>query len=321
MSRQASQLGASSLNSLVAFFLAGAMYLCYVDESGTPDVPGNTSHFVLAGVSLPIWNWRAADRDISALMRAYDLSDEELHTAWLLRPYIEQKRIPNFAALSRSDRRTAVEQARNAHLLQLQQRSGGRSAYNQARKNYSKTKAYIHLTHGERQALVEAVADTIGGWGFARLFAECIDKIYFNPNRANRTIQEQAFEQVISRYERYLRNISSNHQKYYGLIVHDNNQTVAIKHTNLMRHFHRQGTLWTNIAHIIETPMFVDSALTSMVQAADLCAYALRRFVENQETNLFNRIFPRADQFGGYTVGVRHFSRQMCTCQICASHS
>ena len=31
------------------------MYLCYIDESGTSDIPGNTSHFILAGLSLPIW--------------------------------------------------------------------------------------------------------------------------------------------------------------------------------------------------------------------------------------------------------------------------
>ena len=33
------------------------MYLCYIDESGTSDIPGNTSHLILAGLSLPIWHW------------------------------------------------------------------------------------------------------------------------------------------------------------------------------------------------------------------------------------------------------------------------
>jgi hypothetical protein len=33
------------------------MYLCYIDESGTPESSGNTSHFVLAGISIPIWHW------------------------------------------------------------------------------------------------------------------------------------------------------------------------------------------------------------------------------------------------------------------------
>ena len=66
------------------------MYLCYIDESGTPDVPGNTSHFILAGISIPIWHWRSADRSISTILRRYGLGGEELHTAWVLRSYLEQ---------------------------------------------------------------------------------------------------------------------------------------------------------------------------------------------------------------------------------------
>ena len=53
------------------------MYLCYIDESGNPEMSGNTSHFVLAGISLPIWHWHDADREIRRIKRKYDLQDEE----------------------------------------------------------------------------------------------------------------------------------------------------------------------------------------------------------------------------------------------------
>ena len=85
-------------------------------------------------------------------------------------------------------------------------------------------------------------------------------------------------------------------QRNYGLLVHDNNETVERKHTLLMRNFHAKGTLWINIERIIETPMFVDSQLTSMVQIADLCSYTLRRYVENGEARLFDIIYKRADR-------------------------
>ena len=298
------------------------MYLCYIDESGTPDVPGNTSHFVLAGVSLPIWHWLDADREISQILGNYDLEDQELHTAWLLRPYLEQSRIANFSGLSRAARRSAVQRARTEHLLQLQRGRGRQRAYRQARKNYKHTAPYIHLTSDERRQLISEAANCIGRWGFARLFAECINKVHFDPSRTNRTIEEQAFEQIVSRFERYLSNISvPEAPRVHGLLVHDNNETVARRHTALMRHFHNQGTLWTGITHIIETPLFVDSKLTSMVQVADLCAYALRRFVENQETDLFRQVFRRADRFGDRTVGVRHFAGLTCDCEICTSHA
>lgn len=298
------------------------MYLCYIDESGVPEIPGNSASFVLAGLAVPIWHWRDADGRIAQIMRKYGLGEQELHTAWLRRRYPEQEKIPGFANFDYASRRSAVNRQRAIHLLKLQ-RSPNIKPYRTAKTNFQKTAAYVHLTFDERVNLTKEVADCIGNWGFARLFAECIDKTHFDPNRSNgRTVEQQAFEQVVSRFERYLQNMSSGlPQRAYGLLVHDNNQTVAKKHTQMMRDFHRQGTIWTGVSHIVETPFFVNSELTSMVQAADLCAYSLRRFVEYNDTDLFNRIFPRADRSGSYTVGVRHFSEQSCVCTICITHN
>jgi hypothetical protein len=297
------------------------MYLCYIDESGTADIPGNTSHFVLAGLSIPIWHWRAADRDISRILGKWGLAGQEMHTAWILRPYREQSVIPNFQNLTWDQRRATVQRERNRYLLDLQ-KTKQRKLYQQQRKNFVHTKAYIHLTRDERKSVVREIADCVSGWGYARLFAECIDKLYFDPTRAARPVDEQAFEQVVSRFEQYLANVDGpgDQRKCYGLIVHDNNETVAKKHTDLMRRFHQQGTLFTTIERIIETPLFVDSRLTSMVQIADLCCYALRRYLENQETELFARIFTRADRKQSTVVGVRHYAPVTCTCEICRSH-
>ena len=87
-----------------------------------------------------------------------------------------------------------------------------------------------------------------------------------------------------------------------------------------MRSFHATGTLWTSVDRIIETPMFVDSKLTRMDQIADLCAYALRRYLKNGETDLFKPIFERADRIGDVAVGVRHFSPPTSDCAICQAH-
>lgn len=182
-------------------------------------------------------------------------------------------------------------------------------------------KGYIHLTLTERLALAAEIADCVAGWGYARLFAECIDKIYFDPIRTGRTVDVQAFEQIVSRFEQFI--VATDGQgedKKYGVLVHDNNQTVAKKHTELMRRFHRTGTLWTRIERLIETPLFVDSELTRMVQIADLCAYSLRRYLENHETDLFNRIFPRGHRAQNRVVGIRHYTGPACVCDICRAH-
>jgi hypothetical protein len=296
------------------------MYLCYVDESGTSESTGNTSHFVLAGISVPIWHWRNCDKEIEALKKQYELQNDEIHVAWMLRKYPEQLRISGFDALSRTDRRSKVERFRRGELLRLQ-KSQNHKQYQQTKKNFEKTKSYIHLTLNERKQLLVEVARKVANWGSARLFAECIDKIHFDPTRSPRTIDEQALEQIVSRFQQYLSTAApQTQQKSYGLLIHDNNQTVALKHTLLMKAFHDKGTFWTSIENIIETPLFVNSQLTSMVQIADLCAYALRRYLENSETELFDLVFQRADRRQAIAVGVRHFTKSGCGCKICAAH-
>lgn len=297
------------------------MYLCYIDESGTPEVPGTSSHFVLAGVSLPTANWRDADKQVSAVLKKYGLEDEEFHTAWVLRAYFEQSRIPDFEKLDYAARRSAVIKARAAHIFALQKAQKPK-AVRQAKKNYRHTEPYIHLTHAERISLARDVADCIATWGFARIFAELIDKTHFDASKTKRSIAEQALEQLVSRFDYFLLHYSPKSDKpSYGVLVHDNNQTVALKHTKLVREFHRDGTLWNDATRIIDTPFFVDSSLTRMVQVADLVAYSFRRFVENGETDLFDRLFVRADRMSnGQVVGVRHFSDLKCACKICKSH-
>jgi hypothetical protein len=211
------------------------MYLCYVDESGTPDIPGNTSHFVLSGLSIPIWHWKDCDGEIEAIKNKYDLAGSEIHIAWILRPYYEQKAIINFESLNYQQRRLQVINFRNSELLRLQ-RINKPKLYQQTRKNFRKTENYIHLTFDERRRLIFDVANCISQWGYARLFAECIDKIHYDRYICTKNIDEQSFEQLVSRFEQYLQIISSSDSStIYGLLIYDNNETVAKKHTDLMK--------------------------------------------------------------------------------------
>lgn len=287
------------------------MYLCYVDESGVPQIPGNTSHYILAGLSIPVERWRQCETQIDNIKRKYHLEHAEMHIAWMVRPYTEQKLIPDFEQLDYLTRRSETIKQRTIRTLAAEAKYRAK-----IKKDYSATDAYIHLTLDERKSFVAEIAQTIASWNFARLFAECIDKTHFDPVKATKTPDEQAFEQVISRFERYLQNINNG----YGLFIHDNNQTVARKHTDMMRRFHQNGTFWTEIQRIVETPLFVDSQLTGMIQIADLCSYALRRYLENGDRWLFDSIFQRADKINQTVVGVRHFTRAGCACEICISH-
>lgn len=291
------------------------MHLCYIDESGTSAIPGNCSHYVLAALSVPDSYWKNYNRQVEEIKQRYGLSEAEIHVAWMMRPYVEQEAIEDFDIMSEAERRSQVQSSRTAELLRLQKVDSKR--YQQTRKNYGKTQSYVHLTLEQRRETVKSLADCLSNWGSARLFAECIDKVHFDPTRSPNTVDEQAFEQIVSRFEHYLQNTSAG----YGLLIHDNNATVARKHTDIMKKFLNAGTFWTRVENIIETPMFVDSQLTSMIQLADLCAYALRRYLENAETELFDLVFQRADKINNRTVGVRHFTKPGCDCRICLSHN
>ena len=183
------------------------MYLCYLDESGTAEVPGNTSHYILAGLSIPIWMWRTCDNDIARIKRKYGMEGEELHTAWMMRKFLEQSKIPGFDEMTYFERGQVVEQWRRSELLRLQ-KSGKSVQYKSVRKIFRHTSAYIHLTLAERRAAIFEVAACIRQWGFARLFAECVNKIYFTPTNLAKSPDEEALEQVVSRFEHYLRAMS-----------------------------------------------------------------------------------------------------------------
>ena len=300
------------------------MYFCYVDESGTSSFSDSSTHFVLVGLSIPVWYWSKCENDISQIKAKHNLENTEIHTAWILRDYREQSLIPGFERMTLKKRRSEIETYRKTKLHELLTDPSKQGSHKQVKKNYQHTQDYIHLTLPERQAFIQEIAKTIGGWRFARLFAECIDKLKWDQNIAQQNIDEQAFEQIVSRFEQFLKNLLKNPEldknTCFGLIIYDNNETVSKKHTDLMKYFQSKGTLWTSVKRIIETPLFVNSSLTNMVQIANVCAYAIRRYLEKNEIELFNEIYKRADRKDGISVGIRHYPPSKCTCKICCDH-
>jgi hypothetical protein len=304
------------------------MYFCYLDESGTPQVAAQTSHFVLLGLAIPAADWHDKDRRANVIKARYGLKEVEIHTGYIARRFPEQEHIPKFEEMDSIQRRAAMETERKNSLIKAAALKTG-DQLKALKKLYKKSAEYIHLTHAQRTQLLRDLADEIGSWNDARLFAEAVDKAAMPPGA---DIFEKAFEQLVTRFHTFLSKretervnrggtTSARSLDNYGLLIEDNNETVAKNITALMRRFHAQGTLWASVERIIETPLFVDSSLTSMVQMADLCAYATRRFFENGEEDLFDRIFGRFDQARGRTVGIRHYvGAKQCTCKVCAAH-
>lgn len=285
------------------------MYICYLDESGTIEPDSSTSHFVLVGLAIPADTWKSKDKEVATIKKDYDMSKAEVHTAWLMRQYREQERVPDFEKLDYESRRRAVLGVRSLNLA----RPRSNEKQKELIKNYRKTEPYIHLTLQERKDLINKLADIISNWGDWRLFGDAHDK--------NVSFGEQAFdyafEQIVTRFDRFLALESGRN----GLMVQDNNATACKRLTAHMRRYHQVGTFWSSVDRIIETPLFVDSQLTSMVQLADLCAYVTRRFFDCNESDLFDKIYSRFNRDRGMLVGLRHYTgASKCMCKVCLDH-
>lgn len=289
------------------------MYICYLDESGVPQKnAGTTAYFVLLGLAIPATTWRDKDAEIAEILNARNFYGE-IHTAWMARMYPEQERIPDFVSLDPDARKRAVLNERKQDIAKAAIR--GAQAVKQLAKNYEKTLAYVHLTHDERLDILRTAADKIGSWTDAVIFAD-VQRKAANAGDEDR-ILEHAFEQVVTRFHHYL----ERQEIEVGLIVQDQNETTARRLTQLARKYHTRGTTYSRVSRLVETPLFVDSRLTSMVQLADLCAYAVRRNFENGETDLLDRFYDRFDRAAGRLVGIRHYTgKQACSCRICVDH-
>lgn len=296
------------------------MYICYIDESGIPEIGSGTSHFVLLGLTIPAERWRLCDKQITVIKRKYHLPNAEIHAGWMLRRYIEQEKIPDFASLTSYQRKIVVEEERKKTILHKAALKGT-EAVRETQKNFRKTGPYIHLTYGERLNCIRELCDLIGSWGECRLFADAINKDSFKGEAPKYPPYEEAFCQVVSRFERFLNLNTPIEENRMGILVQDNNETVAKKLTETMQRFHRLGTMFTDISRIIENPLFVSSSLTGMVQLADICAYSTRRYFEKRESDLFNRIYGRFNRDGTRLVGLRHYdSTKYCYCRVCQEH-
>ncbi len=282
-------------------------YLLYVDESGVPDRhPSQTTHFALAGLAIPAVLWADYHDQIESLKATYGIAGEEIHVAWLLPRYAEQSRVPNFAALSRSRRAPAVA-AERARTLRAIEMDGRKSA--DLRTFYRKTAAYVHLSWEERQALALALVSLVSGWPQVTLFGDVINK-----QLLTRAADEEAFEQVVSRFQTFLAR-----QSGVGVVAYDLNESQVARMTAGMADFQRKGGLWRKMDRIIGHPFFVGSHTSSLIQVADVVAYAIRRYVEHGEGALFDPLFPAFDRIGERLVGLRHYrGGTKCGCNICA---
>lgn len=291
------------------------MYLLYLDESGVTDPrPNQTSHYVMLGAAVHVGTWFGLSRRIQKLKRRYSREGEdfELHGAWLLRSYREQSLIPGFEDLDYHARLHAVREWREVRKLEWPALSG--KSRNQEKKEFRLTEPYAHLTRAERSRLYHETLKVIGEHPRGiTLFGEALDKRHLAP--AVDPVEE-AFSRVVGRFERFL-----YENGLWGLLVVDHDPHQADRVAAMLRRFQQTAPHRGGVDRIIEAPFFLESHANTCVQVADLCAYSLRRYLENGEQDPFAMIFPKFYRQGLALCGLRHLTSPGCGCLICSEPS
>lgn len=293
------------------------MYLLYVDESGvTNPHPSQTSHYVMLGLAVHVGTWFALTRRVRNLKRIYalegDLEKLELHAAWLLRAYREQSVIASFEDLSRRARYDAVQQWRTSR--QQNEWIGDPRLKEREKKDFRKTEPFIHLTREERETLCLEALKIIGEHRKGvTLFGQAVDKRALPPGV---DAAEVAFSWLIDSFEIFLQHHPENP---WGVVVVDDDRTQKDRYTAMLQRLQQTEHHKGGVDRIIEAPFFLDSRSNSGVQVADLCAFALRRYLENDEEERLEAIFPKFHRAeGGELWGLKHLTAPGCACKICS---
>ncbi len=157
-----------------------------------------------------------------------------------------------------------------------------------------------------------------GAYDSARAFACVVHKASY----PGRDPMEVAFEDLCSRFSLYLARLRAQGDKQRGFMVLDR----SADERNLQRmavDFRTLGTRWGGvITALADTPVFVDSRASRMIQLADHVAYATFRRYEKNDAQYFDRIAHKFDSEGGIVHGLVHKEPRLyrtCMCPACVS--
>lgn len=179
---------------------------------------------------------------------------------------------------------------------------------------FSGRKRWRRITKEVRAQAYARALTSLGSSRQLRLFGAAIHKAAVSPEDP----MEYAFEQLVSRFDHFLARLHRSGDTQRGIIILDKS-SYETSLQGLAREFHIDGHRWGQLHNISETPLFVDSRATRMIQYADLIAYALRQYYERGVATHFDRISHLFDAEGGVVHGLVHYTPlgSGCNCLIC----
>lgn len=140
-------------------------------------------------------------------------------------------------------------------------------------------------------------------------------------------IAEYCYEQVCTRFDRYLQRIFLRNQRnsnksaaHKGLLIVDESRYAGM-FRNLAIQYRVNGTSWGNLRNMAEIPLFAPSTATRLLQLADLVSYALWQRYERGDDQYFRTFVSAFDYDAGVTHGLVHQRQRgsKCECPACGT--
>ena len=173
-------------------------------------------------------------------------------------------------------------------------------------------------TKGDAREIIKSVLRVLEeAYQSARAFACVVHKGSF----LGKDPMEIAFEDLCSRFDQYLQRLSTTKTTERGLLIIDKS-THETTLQQLSLSFRTLGNRWgSTIRHIAETPLFLDSKASRVVQLADHVAYSVFRRYQHGDTNYLDIIGSRFDSVDGIIHGLAHkeMGKPNCSCIACIS--
>jgi hypothetical protein len=131
---------------------------------------------------------------------------------------------------------------------------------------------------------------------------------------------ERTFEELLLRFNSFLRRHDGPSGEGLGLVVADEAKYESTLQP-LVQRWRNAGTRFTSLTRLVEVPLFVDSKVTRLTQAADFVAHGVYRHYRASDSSLLTPMLPAFDTDGAVLHGLVHLVRdyRRCSCPACVS--
>jgi hypothetical protein len=131
-----------------------------------------------------------------------------------------------------------------------------------------------------------------------------------------------AFEEICNRFDLYLSRLRADGERQRGLLILDKTAYETSLRAMALQ-FRTLGTRWGVVRNLADTPFFVESHASRLVQLADHVAYAVYRRYEHGDIQYFDVFSNRFDSSDGVVHGLVHkqTAEPRCMCLACVTRA